>query len=82
MIGGMKPDLRIVPPAAKPAAEEVRQRVRRMPKPAGMIQCRCGSREVIEARQGVLLKEGKPSGGTKVMLCVNCLLRGERVVVA
>ena len=77
----MKPSLRIVPPAAKPAAEELRQRVKKMPKPASMLQCRCGSREFIEARQGVLLKAGKPSGGTKVLICVNCLLRGERVVV-
>lgn len=79
----MKPPLRIVPPAAKPAGEDVRQRVKRMAKPPEMLQCnRCGSRELIEARQGVLLKNGKPSGGTKVLICVNCLLHGERVVVA
>lgn len=47
-----------------------------------MLECRCGSREMIEAKTGVLLKNGRATGGTKVMLCVNCLLRGERVIVA
>lgn len=63
-------------------AEEVRKRVRAMPKPATMVQChRCGGREVIETKIGVLLKNGKTSGGTKQLLCVCCLLKGERVVV-
>lgn len=59
------------------------QRVRAAGKSDAIVQCnRCGSREVIEAKQGMLIKDGKPSGGTKVLICVNCLLRGERVVVA
>ncbi|WP_443699183.1 hypothetical protein [Pseudomonas sp.] len=62
--------------------EEVRKRVRAMAKPATMAQChRCGGREVIETKIGVLMKNGKPSGGTKTMICVGCLLKGERVVV-
>ncbi|WP_443697691.1 hypothetical protein [Pseudomonas sp.] len=62
--------------------EEVRKRVRAMAKPATMVQChRCGGREVIETKIGVLMKNGKPSGGTKTMICVGCLLKGERVVV-
>jgi len=63
-------------------AEEVRKRVRAMPKPATMVQChRCGGREVIESKIGVLMKNGKPTGGTKVLLCVGCLLKGERVTL-
>ena len=63
-------------------AEQVRKRVRAMPKPATMIQChRCGGREVIETKTGMLLKDGKPTGGTKSLLCVGCLLRGERVTL-
>jgi hypothetical protein len=77
----MAPPLKLVPKAAPSAKEAVRQRVRATPKPATMLQCRCGSREVIEARQGVLLRGGKPSGGSKVLICLNCMLRGERVVV-
>jgi len=63
-------------------AEEVRKRVRAMPKPATMVQChRCGGREVIETKIGVLMKNGKPTGGTKALLCVCCLMKGERVVL-
>jgi len=63
-------------------AEQVRKRVRATPKPATMVQChRCGGREVIETKIGVLMKNGKPTGGTKALLCVGCLLKGERVVL-
>jgi hypothetical protein len=52
------------------------------PKPAAMLQCRrCGGREVIEAKIGVSLEGGKAQGGTKVLLCALCLLKGERVVL-
>jgi hypothetical protein len=77
----MAPPLKLVPKAAPSAKEAVRQRVREAPKPASMLQCRCGSRELIEARQGVLFKNGRATGGSRAWLCVNCLLRGERVVV-
>lgn len=70
-------------PAPDTPTEKVRQRVRKAPRPAAMLQCqRCAGREVIEARTGVLLEGGKPRGGTKQMLCVGCLARGERVVLA
>lgn len=63
-------------------AERVRKRVRAMPKPPYMAQCyRCGGREMIETKIGVLIKNGKPTGGTKQLLCALCLLKGQRVVV-
>ncbi|MBD1589780.1 hypothetical protein [Pseudomonas typographi] len=69
-------------PAPDTPVEQVRKRVRAMPKPPAMIQChRCGGREVIETKIGMLLKDGKPTGGTKTLLCVGCLLRGERVTL-
>jgi hypothetical protein len=56
--------------------------MRAMPKPASMIQCgRCGSREVLETKIGMLYKNGKASGGTKQILCASCFMRGERVVL-
>ncbi|MGY2364452.1 hypothetical protein ACW9IO_18020 [Pseudomonas azotoformans] len=79
-----KPKLHLIQgtPAPDTPAEQVRKRVRAMPKPATMVQChRCGGREVIETKIGVLMKNGKPSGGTKVLLCVGCLLNGERVAL-
>lgn len=62
--------------------EEVRRRVRRHPKPAAMLQChKCGGREVVQAKAGVLVKDGKPVGGTKVLLCALCLAKGERIAL-
>lgn len=72
---------RIVPPAPEPPSEKVRRRVRAMPRPATLMQCRCGGRELIETRTGVLLKNGKPTGGDRQYLCAMCFMRGERVVV-
>lgn len=52
------------------------------PKPAAMLHCRrCGGREVIEAKIGVTLERGKAKGGTSVLLCAICLIKGERVVL-
>lgn len=80
-----KPKLHLIQGTLTPdtPAEQVRKRVRAMPKPATMVQChRCGGREVIETKIGVLMKNGKPTGGTKTMICVGCLLGGHRVVVS
>lgn len=69
-------------PAPDTPAEQVRKRIRAMPKPATMVQChRCGGREVIETKIGVLMRNGKSTGGTRQLLCVGCLLRGDRVLL-
>ncbi len=63
-------------------AEEVRKRVRATDKPATMLQChRCGGREFIETKIGIMMKNGKPTGGTKTLICVVCLLGGHRVII-
>lgn len=70
-------------PAPGIAQEQVRKRVKAMPKPAEMIQChRCGGREVIRTEIGVTKQGGKIKKGTEQLLCVVCLLRGERVVIS
>lgn len=79
-----KPKLHVIEgtPAPDSPVEQVRKRMRAMPKPASMIQCgRCGSREVIETKVGMLYKAGKAQGGTKQILCASCFMRGERVVL-
>ena len=64
-------------------AQKVRNRIKALPKPASMIQChRCGGREVIETKIGVMFKNGCPSGGTKNLICATCHRNGERVVLA
>jgi hypothetical protein len=63
--------------------QRVLDRIKAMPKPACMIQCyRCGGQETIETKIGVVIKNGKPSGGTKQLICALCMLKGERVVLA
>lgn len=81
----MKPRHLTIIPKTEPIdgpVERSRKRVKAMDVPAQMIQCpRCGGRELIETRIGVLLKRGRATGGTKCLLCAICLLKGERVVV-
>lgn len=68
-------------PAPDSPAERVRKRVR-ADKPAAMLQChRCGGREVIETKVGMIFKNGRASGGTKSILCATCHRKGERVVL-
>lgn len=53
-----------------------------MPKPDYLLQCpRCGGRELIETKIGMVMRNSKPAGGTKRILCASCLVRGEKVVV-
>lgn len=69
-------------PAPDSPLERVRKRTKATPKPAAMAECRrCGGREFIETRTGVLLRAGRPSGGTKTMICVICFANGERVAI-
>ncbi len=60
----------------------MRRKVRAAPKPAALMQCRCGCREFIETRTGVEYVNGKTRGGTKTLICAQCLLKGDRVVIA
>lgn len=79
-----KPKLHVIQgtPAPETPVEQARKRVRAMPKPASMIQChRCGSREVMVTKIGMLLKNGKATGGTPQILCASCHRGGERVVL-
>lgn len=73
--------LTVVPVSTPDPAEKLRQRIKRMPKPPETLQCRCGCRELVQVKSGVMFKDGKATGGTPALLCAACLARGERVVV-
>lgn len=78
----MPAPLKLVSPTAPGPAETVRKRLR-ADKPASLMQCnRCAGREVFETKTGVMLKDGKPRGGTRQVLCALCFSKGERVVLA
>jgi hypothetical protein len=77
------PKLTVVPPSEPGPTERVRLRIKRAPKPAAMLQChRCGGREVIQTKTGVMVEAGKAKGGTRQLLCAACFARGDRVVLA
>lgn len=73
--------LSLVPPKAPSGAEKVRQRLKAQ-KPDSVLQCRCGGRELLPVKGGMIYRNGKAVGGVTQYLCVQCLMRGERVVVA
>jgi hypothetical protein len=54
-----------------------------MSHPGDVIQCpRCGGRETIETRIGVMRRpNGTTHGGTKALICAACHRNGERIVV-
>lgn len=69
------------PPPDTPK-QRVINRIKKHPKPPAMIQChRCGCREVLELKAGVLFQNGKTKGGVKQIVCASCFMRGERVVL-
>lgn len=47
-----------------------------------MLECRCGGREFIEARTGVEFVNGKAQGGVRQLICLSCMIKGDRVVIA
>jgi hypothetical protein len=71
--------LKSVPYSQPPEAEKRRQRIK---APSAALSCRCGSQDVIEVKSGVVLRYGKPSGGTKQIFCAICFMKGDRVVLA
>lgn len=67
--------LKLVPKSDPPPKEKVKQRVRRMVRPDGMLQCNvCGGRTVMTATTGVVVKNGRKTGGTVVEkdVCAVC----------
>ena len=73
--------LKLVPPESTPPLEKLRQRIRAN-NPGALLQCRCGCREAIEVKSGMVYKDGKAQGGTKQVLCAHCFMKGERRVLA
>lgn len=71
--------LKIVPPTEPDAKERVRQRIKRMPRPDGMLQCnRCGCRVSLTTVSGAIVKDGRKQGGTVLTkdVCAECWRRG------
>lgn len=73
--------LHLVPDAPPP--DKPKTRTSRASKPADMLQCpRRQGREFLETVIGAMLQARKLKGGTRQVICLGCMLKGERVVVA
>lgn len=71
--------LKLIPKTDPPPKEKARQRVKRMARPDGLLQCnRCGGRTVMTATNGVTIANGRKSGGTVVAkdVCADCYRKG------
>ena len=71
--------LHLVPHSNPSPAEQVHQRVKRMARPDGMLQCaRCGGRTALTTVNGAMIKNGRVYGGTVIakMECAECWKRG------
>lgn len=71
--------LKIVPKSEPTPKEKVRQRIRRHARPDGMLQCNaCGGRVVMTATAGVVIRNGRKTGGTVVEkdVCAICYKQG------
>lgn len=72
--------LRLVPPSEPTSAEKVRIRVKKAPRPDGLIQCpKCGSRTMITSTiSGAVIANGRRYGGTVIDkdVCATCYKRG------
>lgn len=69
-------------PAPDTPRERARKRVKAMPRTECQLMCqRCGAMEFIETLAGPIVLNGNVQGGTKILLCAACFMRGERVVV-
>lgn len=71
--------LKLVPKIDPPLKEKVRQRVKRMARPEGLLQCnRCGGRTIMTAINSVSIVNGRKTGGTVLAkdVCADCYLHG------
>lgn len=71
--------LKLVPKSDPPPKEKVRQRIKKMIRPDGALVCnRCGGQTVMTATSGVVVRNGRKTGGTVVEkdVCAICYRHG------
>lgn len=71
--------LKLVQPTQPSHKQAVIERIKKMPRPDGLIQCpTCGGRTILNTVTGAFIKNGRKTGGTKtdVDVCYHCERRG------
>lgn len=71
--------LTLVPPREPTPKETVIERIKKMPRPDGMLQCnKCGGRAVLTVTAGDSIVKGRYKRGTVIedRVCAECWKRG------
>lgn len=74
--------LKLIP--GTPPPDTPKQRViNKIKAPGVVLECpRCAGRDVLEITNGATISKRKLVGGTKMVVCAHCYMKGERVVLA
>jgi hypothetical protein len=65
--------LRLIQGGSKPRSHRARKRGE-----AGLLTCpECDAAVTVEVRLGRMVRDGKPEGGTRAIVCAVCLSRGK-----
>lgn len=71
--------LHVVPFVDLSPEQTVIERIKKAPRPSGMIQCaRCGGRTMMTTVNGAFVKNGRKQGGTVIDkdICYHCHQQG------
>jgi hypothetical protein len=71
--------LKLVPAVAPSGKAQVTERIKKMPRPDGALQCnRCGSRTSATIINGARVENGRVQGGTEIHrhVCFDCIRQG------
>ncbi len=71
--------LRLVEPSKPDPKQAVVERVKKLPRPDGIVQCiRCGGRTVMSTWNGSTVKDGRYRAGTLIddKVCYDCHRKG------
>ena len=76
--------LKLIPPSAPGPKQALIERVKKFPRPPGLLQCpRCGSRTIMTSKNGVMIVDGRKKHGTVIHqdVCADCYRQGDIVPV-
>lgn len=74
----MSSPFRVIDGTSEP--EGPRKRVKAKTAPSDVLRCRrCTSLAMVVVKLGMVMRNGKATGGQKVIVCATCLARGEYV---
>lgn len=77
-----KPKFTVIDGVTDTPRQKAEKLKKERPGAAHLLTCfRCGSSTVLEVKTGVIVKNGKASGGTKQLICAFCFMKGQSVTL-